>query len=192
MSKKTLAKHGYRWIMVRGRRVKIKVTKEQAKRAKMTLGERKELLLKKLDKKVEKEFGFTNDIGEAGFMDRKGRLLDLSGKNQGGPGGYRARDHREINFVRDFKKESTQFGGRTRDMFRAMKQMGLIRLSDDSKNLMVDFVQAPNKKQASLLKILSRKRNIIADKTKLSGDVVDSGEFDNMTDLLRKFFGPKE
>ena len=47
------------------------------------------------DKMVEAvvdHFGITEDFAEAGYILPDGRLLDLSGKNQGGSGGYRALD----------------------------------------------------------------------------------------------------
>lgn len=46
--------------------------------------------------KAVKELGTTNNPIEAGYILRDGRMLDLSGKRQGGPGGVRYLDHREV------------------------------------------------------------------------------------------------
>ncbi len=50
-----------------------------------------------LQEKSIKELGLTDDIDEAGFIFRDGKMLDLSGKKQGGPAGVRYLDHREIS-----------------------------------------------------------------------------------------------
>ena len=42
-------------------------------------------------------FGITYKISEAGYLLTNGKLLDLSGKNDGGPANTRSCDHREIS-----------------------------------------------------------------------------------------------
>lgn len=42
-----------------------------------------------------KELGFTKDLNEAGYVTPAGKLIDLSGKKEGGPSGSRSYDHRE-------------------------------------------------------------------------------------------------
>jgi hypothetical protein len=49
--------------------------------------------------KAIKYFGITNSLRECGYILPNGTMLDLSGKNQGGSGGTRALDHREINDI---------------------------------------------------------------------------------------------
>lgn len=47
-------------------------------------------------KTAEKYFGTTYKIAEAGYLLRDGKLLDMSGRHKGAPGGYRTVDHRDI------------------------------------------------------------------------------------------------
>lgn len=49
--------------------------------------------------KAKRHFGLTRDYKEVGYLTPDGDMLDFSGRKEGGPGGTRARDHREINFV---------------------------------------------------------------------------------------------
>jgi len=51
---------------------------------------------KNIDWKRLRELGTTNDFFEAGYITPKGRLVDLSGKKEGGPPGTRILDHREV------------------------------------------------------------------------------------------------
>lgn len=56
--------------------------------------------IKKVDenlaKKAIKGLGTTSSANEAGFIMRDGRMIDLSGKKDGGPSGVRYLDHREV------------------------------------------------------------------------------------------------
>ena len=56
-------------------------------------------------KKLEKYFGHTKNIAEAGYITPEGNMLDFSGRNHGNinPRG-RGFDHREVNQVLDFEK----------------------------------------------------------------------------------------
>ena len=51
---------------------------------------------KKKAEKAVKVFKTTNDFREAGYILEDGRLLDLSGKHEGGTPGTRSYDHREL------------------------------------------------------------------------------------------------
>lgn len=44
-------------------------------------------------------FGVTYDVRECGFIPPDGSMLDLSGAKNGGSGGYRAIDHKEVNSI---------------------------------------------------------------------------------------------
>lgn len=48
------------------------------------------------NRKAKDYFGTTRNLNEAGYILTDGSLLDLSGKNQGGRGGYRALDHLDV------------------------------------------------------------------------------------------------
>lgn len=50
----------------------------------------------KLNLKAIKEFGLTSDFREVGYVLKDGRLLDLSGKREGGTAFMRSFDHREV------------------------------------------------------------------------------------------------
>lgn len=69
--------------------------------------------------RVVRHFGTTRDPKEAGYVTPDGRMLDLSGKRQGGTGGVRYMDHREL----------PDLGGKdqTEDMLAA-KNAGLVRV----------------------------------------------------------------
>ena len=57
--------------------------------------------LSKLHKTAKKIFGTTDDYNEAGWILDDGKMLDFSGKAEGGTAGRRAYDHRNINYVGD-------------------------------------------------------------------------------------------
>ena len=52
-----------------------------------------------MEQKAIEYFGTTTDYREAGYVLADGTMLDLSGKNQGGPAGQRVLDHRELGFI---------------------------------------------------------------------------------------------
>lgn len=49
-----------------------------------------------VDRERVKELGYTKDIREAGYIQTDGKLIDLSGKKEGGEAGTRTNDHREV------------------------------------------------------------------------------------------------
>ena len=58
--------------------------------------EKQKLYNTEYNKKAKNYFGTTRNLNEAGYILTDGSLLDLSGKNQGGSGGYRALDHLDV------------------------------------------------------------------------------------------------
>lgn len=58
--------------------------------------EKQKLYNTEYNKKAKDYFGTTRNLNEAGYILTDGFLLDLSGKNQGGRGGYRALDHLDV------------------------------------------------------------------------------------------------
>ncbi len=64
-------------------------------------------------------FGLTDDPREAGYILPDGRMLDFSGKNQGGQPGVRALDHRDVNAIMS--------AGGTEGMNEFMRSTGAIR-----------------------------------------------------------------
>ena len=51
-----------------------------------------------IDKAIQR-FGLTENINEAGYLLPDGRMLDFSGKKEGGTAGYRSYDHRQISEI---------------------------------------------------------------------------------------------
>jgi hypothetical protein len=80
----------------------------------------------KLFQKAKDEFGTTDDWNEAGYILPDGDLLDFSGKNQGGYGGTRNLDHRDINSIDDDMDMQTFIG------------LGAIRFMPESKGIYMD------------------------------------------------------
>jgi hypothetical protein len=76
--------------------------------------------------------GLTDDINEAGYVLPDGRMLDFSGKREGGPSGSRAEDHRQI---------LSEAGVEGTDAMIAFQRMGAVRL--DAAAHSVDFEVPP-------------------------------------------------
>ena len=94
-------------------------------------------------------FGLTDDPSEAGYILPDGRMLDLSGKNDGGNPEVRALDHRDIGilYVGDMSISGTEA------MVEFMQQIGAVRYS----NMTGDIVaSAAVKMSASQIDILTR------------------------------------
>jgi len=88
-----------------------------------------------------RKFGTTNDFREAGYITPNGKLLDFSGKRQGGPSGKRTMDHREISDIYEETFENYSDG-----MCKFMDE-GNIRLQSDG----FELTQLPTKQQEILL-----------------------------------------
>ena len=66
-------------------------------------GGKRDIEATKLYRKAKGILGLTDDPREAGFITRGGKMLDLSGKRDGGPGGVRYLDHREVSQLIKFR-----------------------------------------------------------------------------------------
>ena len=97
-------------------------------------------LTPKATQKVVKCFGITNNLSEAGYILPDGRLLDFSGKNDGGEPGMRSRDHREIGMA-------TEEGG-TAGMIKFM-QAGNVRI--DASAGFIDMNRMPTDAQFKVI-----------------------------------------
>jgi len=73
-------------------------------------------------------FGLTDDPNEAGYILPDGRMLDLSGKNDGGTPGVRSYDHRDATSVLP-ASDSGSVRGQTDGMVEFMRQTGAVRFS---------------------------------------------------------------
>ena len=128
-------------------------------------------------KAAEQHFGTTYKISEAGYLLTDGRLLDFSGKHEGGPGGYRTVDHRDItDALGDDYGDDTYSGG----MIRFMGE-GNIRLSPESGG--INLSVKPNKAQLSTLDryISNFRGEVILDIDDGNGNTVISVEYPKRT-----------
>jgi hypothetical protein len=158
-----MTEHGYDWrggedakelMRQRGTRGQIVLEGDHAKGMQYALGigpAQQKPKPKKLSprtlQKVVNHFGLTNDLREAGFILPNGSLLDLSGKNDGGTPGIRARDHREIGFA-------TGSGG-TAGMIE-FQQAGSVRIGGNNIGT-IDMETAPTEPQLSVIAQICRR-----------------------------------
>lgn len=104
---------------------------------------RAQRLLEQTDTLVQdaiQEFGVTDDPFEAGYVLRDGRMLDFSGKRQGGTPGLRSYDHRDVG-----------------DMHAFLAQTGAVRCSlTRTRSLSLDIRQGLSLMQFSTLSWMVR------------------------------------
>lgn len=94
-----------------------------------------------INEKAIKEFGLINDFKEAGYILTNGKLLDFSGKRDGGCSGVRYMDHREIESILESNYT---------DALIEFMNMGNIRLNPESQGL--DISVLPTKEQEITLR----------------------------------------
>lgn len=128
-------------------------------------------------KKAEDYFGTTYKISEAGYLLTDGKLLDLSGKHDGGPGGYRSVDHREITDAFEGNYGDGSYSGGMIQFIQA----GNIRLSPESGG--INLAVKPNKAQLSALDrfITNFRGEVILDIDDANGNTVASVEYPKRT-----------
>lgn len=128
-------------------------------------------------KTAEKYFGTTYKIAEAGYLLRDGKLLDMSGRHEGAPGGYRTVDHRDIADAFDGDYGDGSYSG---GMVQFM-QAGNIRLSPESGG--INLSTKPNAKQLDVLDryISSFRGEVTLDIDNANGDTVVSIEYPKRT-----------
>lgn len=113
-------------------------------------------LPEKLNLKAIKEFGLTSDFREAGYVLNDGRLLDLSGKREGGTPFMRSFDHREV--CRAIETGSKGISGNECMLF--FERQGNIRFGTygffkgrvPEANISFNTFQEPNVKQVAVLR----------------------------------------
>lgn len=98
-------------------------------------------------------FGTTTNLNEAGYILNDGSLLDLSGKNMGGPAGRRSLDHREVNsaFIETENSDYEDVG------FNEFIDNGAIRFMPESNSFLI--ARMPSEKQFDELKKILDKKN---------------------------------
>jgi hypothetical protein len=125
-----------------------------------------------LIKKAKKHFGVTHDPREAGYITPDGQMLDLSGKNDGGDPGHRARDHREISHITPDKlPDDLESDSPTHHMWHFMRETGAVRMNyaTDPRNrsapasVNVDFMRKPTMAQRQTLARIGRYSELVYD-----------------------------
>lgn len=118
-------------------------------------------------------FGRTYNWNETGYITRDGSRVDLSGKHEGGPGGYRAVDHRDIS---DALGDDYGDGGYSGAMIQFISE-GNIRISPESGGIDLS-VQPTRAQEQALADFISRNRGeVILDIDRPNGDTVASVEY---------------
>lgn len=171
--------------------VSVGTTAETAKRkfsasADQTAAEQR----KQNDKTALDYFGRTYKWSETGYVLLNGARLDFSGRHEGGPGGYRTVDHRDII---DALGEDYGGGDYSGGMVRFMQE-GNIRISPESGG--INLAVMPTKAQMEALSdFISKERGeVILDIDDAQGNTISSTEFsrgthaDKVLQAIRDYF----
>lgn len=145
---------------------------------------------KQNDKTALDYFGRTYKWGETGYVLLNGARLDFSGRHEGGPGGYRTVDHRDII---DALGEDYGGGDYSGGMVRFMQE-GNIRISPESGG--INLAVMPTKAQMDALgDFISKERGeVILDIDDAQGNTISSTEFsrgthaDKVLQAIRDYF----
>lgn len=118
-------------------------------------------------------FGTTYKWSETGYITADGRRLDFSGRHEGGPGGYRTVDHRDIRDALGDDYGGEDYSG---SMVQFMSE-GNIRISPESGGINLSVM--PTKAQLDRLSdFISKQRGeVILDIDTVDGNTVSSTEY---------------
>jgi hypothetical protein len=105
-------------------------------------------------KRGEKIFDNTYDLREAGYLLPEGNFLDFSGRNQGGWGGMRTFDHRDI------WQAMSGRGGGTEGMYKFMKNADAIRTHFDGDTLYLNLFNKTKPTEAQIKALSQYNRDI--------------------------------
>ncbi len=126
-----------------------------------------------VEERVLAHFGKTYNWRETGYIFKDGKRLDLSGRNDGAPGGYRSVDHREIFSIEEFENGDT-YG--TEALIEFM-QRGNIRVMPETPgiNLILEPTDAQYDKIADMVERLAwKEKYFFIDFDNSNGDTVDN------------------
>lgn len=145
---------------------------------------------KQNDKTALDYFGRTYKWSETGYVLLNGARLDFSGRHEGGPGGYRTVDHRDII---DALGEDYGGGDYSGGMVRFMQE-GNIRISPESGG--INLAVMPTKAQMDALGDFISKEHgeVILDIDDAQGNTISSTEFsrgthaDKVLQAIRDYF----
>lgn len=124
-------------------------------------------------KSAKEFFGKTYSWNETGYITTDGTKLDFSGRHDGGPGGYRAVDHRDIRDALGLDYGGDDYSGA---MVQFMSE-GNIRISPESGGINLSVM--PTKAQLdTLADFISKNRGeVILDLDDTNGNTVSSTEY---------------
>lgn len=124
-------------------------------------------------KSAKKFFGKTYSWNETGYITTDGTKLDFSGRHDGGPGGYRTVDHRDIRDALGLDYGGDDYSGA---MVQFMSE-GNIRISPESGGINLSVM--PTKAQLdTLADFISKNRGeVILDLDDTNGNTVSSTEY---------------
>lgn len=124
-------------------------------------------------KSAKEFFGKTYRWNETGYITTDGTKLDFSGRHDGGPGGYRSVDHRDIRDALGLDYGGDDYSGA---MVQFMGE-GNIRISPESGGINLSVM--PTKAQLdTLADFISKNRGeVILDLDNTNGDTVSSTEY---------------
>lgn len=124
-------------------------------------------------KSAKEFFGKTYSWNETGYITTDGTKLDFSGRHDGGPGGYRAVDHRDIRDALGLDYGGDDYSGA---MVQFMSE-GNIRISPESGG--INLAVMPTKAQLdTLADFISKNRGeVILDLDDTNGNTVSSTEY---------------
>ena len=125
------------------------------------------------ERRALEHFGSTYNWNETGYITRNGRRLDFSGRHEGGPGGYRAVDHRDIGDALGEEYGGDEYSGA---MVRFMAE-GNIRISPESGGINLS-VKPTRAQEQALSDFISRKHGeVTLDIDNVNGNTVSSTEY---------------
>ncbi len=124
-------------------------------------------------KDADEYFGHTYKWSETGYILTNGKKLDFSGRHEGGPGGYRTVDHRDIRDALGDDYGGSDYSG---SMVQFMSE-GNIRISPESSGINLSVMPTKNQLD-SLSDFISHNRGeVILDLDTPDGQTVSSTEY---------------
>ena len=124
-------------------------------------------------KDADEYFGHTYKWSETGYILTNGKKLDFSGRHEGGPGGYRTVDHRDIRDALGDDYGGSDYSG---SMVQFMSE-GNIRISPESGGINLSVMPTKNQLD-SLSDFISHNRGeVILDLDTPDGQTVSSTEY---------------
>ncbi len=124
-------------------------------------------------KDADEYFGHTYKWSETGYILTNGKKLDFSGRHEGGPGGYRTVDHRDIRDALGDDYGGSDYSG---SMVQFMSE-GNIRISPESGGINLSVMPTKNQLD-SLSDFISHERGeVILDLDTPDGQTVSSTEY---------------